>query len=76
MNKERRKRIEEAIAKLSEAKSDIEDIQSEEQEYLDNMPENMQQGEKADAAQTAISSMDDAMNYIDDAMSSLEEANG
>ena len=40
------------------------------------MPENMQQGEKADAAQTAISSMDDAMNYIDDAMSSLEEANG
>jgi hypothetical protein len=42
MNKSRRQEIESAKELLEQAKEIIESCQSEEQEYYDNMPENMQ----------------------------------
>jgi len=76
MNKARRKAIDELVAKFEDLKCDIESIQEEEQEYLDNMPESLQGGEKGDIAQTAIDEMDSAISSLDEAISSIETAGG
>ena len=39
MNKLRRSQIEKVIAKIEEAKSELENIRDDEQDYFDNMPE-------------------------------------
>lgn len=74
MNADRRKQISKIIISLSEIRSEIEELQSEEQDYFDNMPENMQSGENGCAAEQSAQLLDDAMNSIDDVMSNLETA--
>ena len=77
MNKQHRKWIadtidtyNEIVPKLQEILADLESIRDEEQEYLDNMPESMQQGEKGEMAAEAISSLEEAK----DALESLLDA--
>jgi hypothetical protein len=88
MNKERRKQINEAADLLAKAFAMIDDGKSilqgaldEEQEYFDNMPEGLQDGEKGQTAQDAINVLalaieameglddvqDDVQGYIDEA---------
>ena len=54
MNNARRKEINTLIAELEDLKSRLESVLEEEQEYLDNMPESFQGGEKGEKAQSAI----------------------
>lgn len=72
MNKQRRKEIKNVINQLEDLRATIEDIQLEEQEYFDNMPENFQLGERGDMANEAIGNMDDALMSIDELLSSLD----
>lgn len=79
MNKDRRKTIativEDAnnvsadLAKLMERIASIkgaaEAVMEEEQEYYDNMPESLQNGEKGQAAEEVISQIEDAINELD-----------
>ena len=84
MNKARRKAIAEARGELEfinnqleTVKATIEDLMNEEQEYYDNMHENLQGGTKGEQAEAAISAMQSALDsilYLGDAISSLEEA--
>jgi len=87
MNDERRKRIdrikeriEGIVAELSEIRDEVVDVQSEEQQYLDAMPENMASGERAERAQSAIDNLEGALDELDvesglnDALESLESA--
>jgi hypothetical protein len=74
MNQERRKQINAIVSKMYDLQSEIESILSDEQEYLDNMPENLQDSPRAEAAQEAISSLENAQSNCDDVISSLEEA--
>ncbi len=53
-------------AAASSLKDDIEAIRDEEQEYRDNMPENMQSSERADAAENAIAELDNAAAALED----------
>ena len=53
MNKARRAQLDAIYAKIEELISEVETITSDEQEYLDAMPESFQSGEKGDAAQNA-----------------------
>lgn len=48
MNAERRKRLSAALEQLEAAKSEIEEIQQEEQEAYDNMPEGLQESERGE----------------------------
>lgn len=71
MNNERRKAIDEVIAKIEalrdmigEIGADVETLREEEQEYFDNMPESFQSGEKGERAESAISALDDAANDL------------
>jgi hypothetical protein len=72
MNKDRRTRIRALITQLESINSEIADILSEEQDAFDNMPEGLQEGERGDKAQEAISNLEAAS--LDDVISSLESA--
>lgn len=73
MNDNRRKEIKAVLSRVSslnrrlqELQEEIARIRDEEQEYLDNMPENMQDGDKGVKAQEAIDQLDEAVNFFDD----------
>lgn len=88
MNKPRRKQIQDVIEKLSSLQSEmevlieeIEGIQADEEEYRDNMPENLQGSERyeradtaCDALESAKDSLEESKDNIDEVVSSLEEA--
>lgn len=53
---------------------EVEDIKGEEEDYKDNIPENMQGGEKYEVAESAIENLEEAYSSLDDVVGSLEEA--
>jgi seryl-tRNA synthetase len=80
MNADRRKAIDAVISQIEElaekARSlaaDVESIKDEEDDYLSNMPESFQNGEKGEAAQTAIDALDNAYSELDGLDSTLDE---
>jgi hypothetical protein len=62
------------VADLEALKSSAEDVQSEEQDYLDNMPEGLQGGEKGEAAQSAIDALDEVICNIETAVEGFNTA--
>ena len=74
MNKQRRKELEALAEKVRELMGKIEDLKSEEEEYMDNMPESLQQSEKYYAAESAVDFMDSALTGLEDIAGQLEEA--
>lgn len=74
MNKYRRKEICEIIKKLEKLKEEIEMVFYEEQDYYDNMPENLQGSERGEIAENAISELEEALDNIDNAIENLETA--
>lgn len=74
MNKARRKALDEVISKIEEAKELLETLQAEEEEYRDNMPENLQGSERYEAADAAVDNMSSAVDALDEAISSIESA--
>lgn len=81
MNKNRRnelrnwvKKAEEWSSKGEELKRELENICSDEQDYFDNMPENLQGGMRGMDAEEAIDAMNDAISSMDDAIEAANEA--
>lgn len=74
MNKARRKALDEVISKIEEAKELLENLQAEEEECRDNMPENLQGSERYEAADAAVDNMSSAVDALDEAISSIESA--
>ncbi len=74
MNKDRRKAIAALVAeaqvlagKLEDLASEIEAIKDEEQEYFDKMPESLQGGDKGQAAEAAVASLEEALDQANSA---------
>lgn len=76
MNKDRRKRINEIHAGLEQWVSMLEDLESEEQDAFDSMPEGLQDSERGQVAQSAIDSLVDARDSLVSALDALEAAKG
>lgn len=88
MNKKRRKCIDSVILKINnlqdiieELQQDIEDIAADEQDYLDNIPENLQGSERYEAGENAVENLEAAIDWLDDIKTSeleelLEDAKG
>lgn len=74
MNNQRRKQIQEVLNELADLRSRIEDVQGEEQDAYDNMPEGLQQGEKGEKAEQACSNLEDALTAFDEIESYLNDA--
>lgn len=72
MNAERRKKLAAAADKvrrlsveLSEVMQEVIDLRDDEQEYFNNMPEGLQSGERGQAAENAISELDNAIGILE-----------
>lgn len=72
MNKQRRKEIEKAIELIEQALAIIEEARDDEQNYIDKIPENLQQSEWADLAQQAADALDYTCENLGEA---IENAN-
>ncbi|HBO8236520.1 TPA: hypothetical protein L5C36_005661 [Pseudomonas aeruginosa] len=74
MNNARRKQLAEIAEQLQELRDRIEQLQGEEQDGFDNLPESLQQGERGQAMEQAAEQMGSALDAIDEAAQALEEA--
>lgn len=72
MNKQRRKEIQTISNDLLPLMTSIEDLLAEEQDYFDNMPENLQSSEKAEISENAISYLEEALDNIRECIDNLE----
>lgn len=74
MNNNRRKELEKVINTLELLKQDIENLTSEEQDYLDNMSDSFQNGEKGGKSQTSIDAMKYATSFTKYAIQQINDA--
>lgn len=72
MNKNDRKKVGEWIETLSGIKSEIEDMQQDQQEKHDNMPEGLQDTERGEALEEAANELEEAASNIDSAIDNLQ----
>ncbi len=74
MNNQRREQIYKAIKLLKEASSFIDKIRTDEEDYMNSIPENLQNSDRYYAAEEAVSNMEDAISSIEDAINSMDDA--
>ena len=74
MNNDRRKRIDAVKEKLNDLISEIETLYDEEEEYRDNIPENMQGGDRYQMAEAAADNLQSAIDSAEEAVEYLESA--
>lgn len=75
MNNNRRKTIQGIRDSIIDLQTKLEEVQSEEQDAYDNLPESLQNSEKGqvmydalDNIESAISSLNEAMEYLDNSI--------
>ena len=73
MINDRRKMIDAVIGKLEECQMDVSMIAEEEQDYADNMPENLQESERHEKADDDASELDSIAQEIDELIERLRE---
>lgn len=73
MNKDRRKRLDALIDKLGELLAELDEIQTEEGEAFENMPESIQQSERGTTMESFMDLMENARIDIESAIESLNE---
>ena len=73
MNNKRRKALMEINSKLENIKSELESCLCEEQNYFDNMPENLQSSVRAMDSEEAIDNMEIANDNLDEIINLLNE---
>lgn len=74
MNKQRRKALAEVLEKIEVARALLEDIAGEEEDYKDNIPENLQTSDRFLQAENACTNMVEAGEALEDVICKLEEA--
>lgn len=73
MNKERRKKVTDAIAAIGKIEELIQNILDDEQEAFDNMPEGLQISENGIISEEAQENLDAAIDALEEAIGYLEE---
>ena len=75
MNNNRRKTIQGIRDSIIDLQTELEEVQSEEQDAYDNLPESLQESEKGqvmydalDNIESAISSLNEVMEYLDNSI--------
>lgn len=76
MNNARRKRISKIADALNEMKDQIDELHSEEEEVLDNIPESLQGTERYEIAENAVDMLESASSGLEDVISFLGDAEG
>lgn len=73
MNKQRRADLEKAKAHLQNARDVIDSTREDESDAFGNMPEGLQQGERGQAMEEAISKLEEIVEACDSAIESIDE---
>ena len=73
MNKTRRQQLAKLLQGQEEINSELESVCTDEEDYFDNMPENLQGGQRGMDAEDAIDKMNEAISSIEDAIDAIEE---
>lgn len=73
MNKQRRKQLDEILARLQECMADLEYIKDDEQEAFDNLPESIQYSEKGEIMEEYVSDIEYVISDLDTCISNLED---
>ena len=73
MNNNRRQQLRKLIERIESLKNELEMIASDEQDYFDNMPENLQGSMRGSDSEEAIDKMEDAVTSIEEAIEAIEE---
>jgi len=74
LNNRRRAKLREAVGMLETASEIVSDMAVEEEDYAENMPENMQDGEKYERAMEVVDILNDAVEMINESAEKIEEA--
>ena len=73
MNNERRKALRRWNKRAEELKYELEGILWDEQNYYDNIPENLQFSERAEASEEAINQIEDAIDDLNDVIEAIDD---
>ena len=73
MNKSRRQQLRKWLEDIEAIKNELERIIEDEQEYYDNIPENLQGSERASDSEEAIDNMNEAVSTIEEAIGIVED---
>lgn len=76
MNKDRRKIIADLADRLSFLLDEVQEVVEAEEDYYNNVPENLQGSDRFSESEEAISSLNDATSSIDEAIEALNNAGG
>lgn len=74
MNVKRREQLRNAIILMNSARDIVEIITDEETDSADNMPENLQTGDKYEKMLYAIECLEDTTTHLDNAIENIENA--
>lgn len=74
MNKNRRKRIADLRERIDIIKNELEEVMEEEQDARDNLPNNLQDSEKAEKMDDTIGSIEYAIGNLEETIKNLDEA--
>ena len=74
MNKNRRKRIADLRERIDIIKNELEEVMEEEQDARDNLPNNLQDSEKAGKMDDTIGSIEYAIGNLEETIENLDEA--
>lgn len=73
MNKQRRTKIAKAIGLLDEANTLLNSVSLDESMAFDNIPENMQDSDRASTMEDNVDKLEEACSSLDDVIESLNE---
>ncbi len=76
MNNARRKQLDEIETELQDLKERFETIKEDEEEYLNNIPENLQGSERYEVAEEACDALGEALDYFDEIIFNIGTARG
>lgn len=73
MNNTRRKQLKTWTNKANQLKDELDSILLDEQDYYDNIPENLQGSQRASDSEEAMAKIEEAMDIIDEAIEVIDE---
>ena len=74
MNKQKRERLKEAVGYLARASQIVDMVRDQEEDDMDSIPENMQDGDRYEKMSDAVDHMENAVDQIGGAIDEVKEA--
>ncbi|NCG50570.1 hypothetical protein [Serratia fonticola] len=74
MNADRRKRLSDLFVEIEIIKGKVEDVRDEEQDAFDSMPDGLQQSERGQKLEMAISCIEEIIDGLEQACDQINEA--